>query len=83
MEVSKKSSKKRNRDCSKYEQLTIAPIKWLPCNICNRRVYHYRECTSQYVYCSYDCFSILMLSMKNDYLHSKDTNNSCFNENPL
>ena len=34
MEVSKKSSNKRNRDCSKYEQLTIAPIKWLPCNIC-------------------------------------------------
>ena len=76
-------SKKRKRDCSIYEKMTLAPIKWLPCNICQRRVYHYRECTGQYVYCSYDCFAILMLSMKNDYLHSRDTNHSCFTENPL
>ena len=77
--------KKRKRDCSDsinvYEKLTISSIPFLPCDICNRRVYHYRECTRPHVYCSYDCYAILILSFKNDFLHS--TTQSCFQENPL
>ena len=64
------TKKRKYNEISKHN-LNIKKIDYLPCDICNRNVYHYRLCTSPYVYCSYDCFSILVLSFKNDYLDVK------------
>ena len=58
---------------SEYKRtLTIKKTDTLPCEICNDPVKNYRECISPYVYCSYDCLSIIILSNKNDYLDTND-----------
>jgi len=64
-------SKKRKYDCIMNENLTISKVHFLPCDICHRRVYNYRFCTSPFVYCSYDCCALLVLSNKNGYLDMK------------
>ena len=64
-------SKKRKYDCIMNENLTISKVHFLPCDICHSRVYNYRFCTSPFVYCSYDCYALLVLSNKNGYLDMK------------
>ena len=60
-------SKKRKYDCIMTENLTISKVPFLPCDICHSRVYNYRFCTSPFVYCSYDCYALLVLSNKNGW----------------
>ena len=60
-------------------RLNINIPEKLPCMICGIDVFNYKMCMYHLVYCSYDCFSILMLSNKQGYLHEKDTNIS-FND---
>ena len=64
-------SKKRKYNEISKANLSIKKVDHLPCDICKTRVYDYRFCTSPHVYCSYDCYSILALSSKNDYLDVK------------
>ena len=52
----------------------------LPCMICGIGVFNYKMCMYHLVYCSYDCFSILMLPNKQGYLHEKKYTNISFND---
>ena len=55
-------------------ELTIKKPKYLPCDICKRRIYNYEMCTSLFCYCSIDCLSIIILTEQNRMLHeSKNT----------
>ena len=53
---------------TEYKKLRIQKISSLPCDICKNPVKNFNMCIYPYVYCSYDCLSILILSNKNDYL---------------
>ena len=65
---------------NEYETKTLAisiPSS-LPCEICNKAVFDYRNITCNEVVCSYTCYSILLVSKKNyiftqkrDYKHEK------------
>ena len=57
-----------------HNELTIKKPKYLPCDTCKRRTYNYEMCTSQYVYCSIDCLSIIILSNQNSMWHEKENN---------
>ena len=61
------NKKRKYNEISKPE-LNICIPSFLDCMICGKHVYNYRWCTSQFVYCSYDCFALLILSHKNGYL---------------
>ena len=61
------TKKRKYNEISKHN-LSIKKVEYLPCEICKCKVYHYKFCTIPYVYCSYDCYAILALSLKNDYL---------------
>ena len=54
------------------KELTIHKPRFLPCDVCNKKVYSYHLCTSPYVYCSLDCVAILILSEQNRMLHEKE-----------
>ena len=56
--------------------ITIKKVKYLLCEICSERVYTYQQCQGNYIYCSQDCFEILVLSNKNDYIDVKSKVNS-------
>ena len=43
----------------------LKQILYLKCDICGEKVYNYKIC-QRWVYCSYDCFSILMLTNMNN-----------------
>ena len=45
---------------------------YLLCDICNTPVYNYEMCTKPHTYCSRDCYEVLVLSQKNDYIDVKD-----------
>ena len=47
----------------------LQAIPYLLCDICNEKVYNYGIC-QKYIYCSYDCFSFLLL---NDIINTEHT----------
>ena len=51
------------------KELSVHKPKFLPCDICIKRVYNYEMCTSPYVYCRDHCLGILILSQENGMLH--------------
>ena len=52
---------------NKKRKLTpLQPVEYLPCDICNDRVYNYVRCINHFTYCSHDCYSILMLTYYNE-----------------
>ena len=53
-------------------ELTIKKPKYLPCDICKRRIYNYEMCTSPFCYCSIDCLSIIILTEQNRMLHESE-----------
>ena len=53
------------------EEIHIKVPDYLHCDICNKRIYNYRELQNDFMVCSYDCYSILVLSRQNRYLHEK------------
>ena len=61
-------NKKMKRLHSQINKLTIYKPKFLKCEVCGKRIYNYEKCISPYVYCSYDCLSILVLADKNSYM---------------
>ena len=52
-------------------ELVIQPIPYLKCEVCKRKVYTYQVCTGNHIYCSEDCYEVLILSKKNGYLDEK------------
>ena len=50
-------------------KLKVYKPSWLPCDVCNQRIYGYEKCTSPYIYCSYNCLAIMILANKNGMLH--------------
>ena len=45
------------------KKLKIQKIASLPCEICNKLVEHFNMCISGHVYCSEDCYEIVLLSL--------------------
>ena len=54
------------------KQLRVYKPAFLNCEVCSKPVQNYEQCIIPYTYCCYDCYSILCLSAKNDYLDVKD-----------
>ena len=52
-------------------ELTKKP-KYLPCDICKRRIYNYEMCTSPFCYCSIECLSIIILTEQNRMFHESE-----------
>ena len=74
--------KRKYSEMSNEIKLTIKPIKYLKCEVCNRRVYNYRLCTNNVVYCSGDCYEVLMLSKKKGYFYDDDDFECYMNVDP-
>ena len=58
------AKKKKNINMSHLQQ-----IHYLLCNVCKIPVHNYKECCNQWIYCGYDCWSVLMLNytIDNEY----------------
>ena len=65
------TKKRKSNEIGKLELSIVIP-SFLECMLCGKHVYNYRWCTSPYIYCSYDCLALLILSHKNGYLDTKD-----------
>ena len=53
----------------KKRKITLPRLKQilcLNCDICNEKVYDYKTCQNNCIYCSYDCLSVLMLNIINN-----------------
>ena len=50
----------------KISLLKLKAIPYLLCDICSEKVYNYKTCQNNCVYCSYDCLSVLMLNNMNN-----------------
>ena len=44
----------------------LKEILYLNCDICGEKVYNYKTCQNNCIYCSYDCLSVLMLNVINN-----------------
>ena len=44
----------------------LKPILYLICDICGEKVYDYKSCQNNCIYCNYDCLSVLMLNVINN-----------------
>ena len=44
----------------------LKQILYLLCDICGGKVYDYKTCQNNCIYCSYDCLSVLMLNNMNN-----------------
>ena len=55
----------------KPKKLTIQKPLFLRCEVCHVAVFNYHLCKGNCIYCSYDCYAILQLSKKDDYLDMK------------
>ena len=64
------SKKRKYNEISKIT-LSISKIDYLKCDMCGCCVYNYQWCTSPYVYCSRDCYELIVLCNKNGYLDEK------------
>ena len=60
-------NKKRKRS---IEITRLQPIPFLYCEVCNRKCYDYRTCQNNCIYCSYNCFTVLMLRKLNEEEHN-------------
>ena len=45
----------------KLNELSIDIPLFLYCQVCNNPVYDYKCCVGNYIYCSYNCYSVLYL----------------------
>ena len=44
----------------------LKPILYLICDVCGEKVYNYKTCQNNCIYCSYDCLSVIMLNNMNN-----------------
>ena len=56
----------------KTKKLFIKIPKYLLCDVCSIPVYFYEYCIGNDVYCGRDCYEVLQLSKKNNYLDTND-----------
>ena len=70
------TSKKRKRS----NQINIPPplkkIEYLKCDICQNKVFGYKQCQNNWIYCSHDCLCVLFLN----YINEHECNYSNFTE---
>ena len=60
--------KKRKRsNIKKYIPSPLKKIEYLKCDICHCKVYEYKQCQNNWIYCSYDCLSVLFLNYINEH----------------
>ena len=59
-------NKKRKITLDKISLPRLNPILYLICDICGEKVYDYKICQNNCIYCSYDCLSVLMLNIINN-----------------
>ena len=59
-------NKKRKITLDKISLPRLQAIPYLLCDICHEKVYEYKTCQNNCIYCSYDCLSVLMLNIMNN-----------------
>ena len=69
-------------DDFKSKILKLVPVTVLKCDVWGDDVMDFQQCVGQQIYCSYDCYAIIMLSLKRNFLDAKDGKKS-FDENEL
>lgn len=52
----------------KKRKLSVYIPEYLPCMVCKERVNDYKMCKFDFIYCSYNCFSVLYLAFLNNNL---------------
>ena len=57
---------------TEQKKLRIVKPEFLKCEICSEPVKNYNLCVGHHIYCSYDCYAIILLSMKQGLLHEKN-----------
>ena len=57
-------------DGTEIQKLKIVIPYTLPCGICKTPVINYRS-QKNFIVCSYDCYSVMMLSKTNKMLHEE------------
>lgn len=62
---------KRKRE--EISDLRIYKPHFLRCEVCNTPVYKYELCYGNFIYCGYDCYAIIKLSQKDDFLDSDNS----------
>ena len=75
--------KRKFRDITKDLNVIVEPKRklvivrpdYLYCDICFDKVYNYHTCRPPYVYCSRDCYEVLILSQINNYIDENKNNN--------
>ena len=55
-------------------KLSVKPIEYLHCEVCNKRIYDYKSLNKNYICCCYDCFSVLYLHNQKTFLDEKEKN---------
>ena len=61
------TSKKRKRSVEINLPPPLKKIEYLKCGICHCKVYEYKQCQNNRIYCSYDCLCVLFLNYINEY----------------
>lgn len=65
--MKRKRYEKPNNDF-KNKISRLIPVNILKCDVCNNDVIDFQQCIGTKIYCSYDCYAILWLSLKRSYL---------------
>ena len=64
--MSEPPSKKRKATLPKITLPSLKTVLYLICDIRGEKVYNYKTCQNNCIYCGYDCFSVLMLNNMNN-----------------
>ena len=61
-----------SKSSDKTKKLFIKVPHYLFCDVCHVPVYFYEYCIGHDIYCGRECYEILQLSKKNNYLDTND-----------
>ena len=67
--MSKKRKLRETPQGQATRNLSIDTNFYLYCDICNEVVINYKYCIGYYIYCSLECYSILVLRIMNNIQH--------------
>ena len=73
--MKRKRYEKKNDDF-KNKISKLVPITVLKCDVCNNDVIDFHQCIGTQIYCSYNCYAILMLSLKRSFLDERNIKNT-------
>ena len=72
--------KKRKRNILEQLNVTVVIPEYILCECCKNKVYNYKLCQSDMIYCSRACYEVLVLSRQNKFLDEKPIKRSVSDE---